>query len=158
MLSQCVIDSPIGHIAVTAIDDQLSKIDFVDDKIALITPKTTYLSTIVDQLQNYFIDASFKFKLAYDVVGTSFQCRVWKALCQIKSGETFTYGEFAKALATGPRAIGQACRTNPLPIIVPCHRIVAANHIGGFAGNIQGRFAAIKTWLLQHEKHIQQPA
>jgi methylated-DNA-[protein]-cysteine S-methyltransferase len=65
-----------------------------------------------------------------------------------------TYQELADKLQTSPRAIGNACRANPTPIIVPCHRIVAKSHMGGFAGDTQGKLLDIKKWLLEHEKGI----
>ena len=60
----------------------------------------------------------------------------------------------AKWLKSGPRAVGNACRANPIPIIIPCHRVVAQNHIGGYSGETQGRKLDIKKWLLQHEAVI----
>ena len=68
------------------------------------------------------------------IEGTEFQRRLWQALCEIPRGTTRTYGELAKRLEVDARAIGQACGDNRLPIVIPCHRVVAANGIGGFAG------------------------
>ena len=68
-----------------------------------------------------------------------------------------TYGELAQQLGTSARAIGQACRTNPVPIIVPCHRVIAANHAGGYAGHTSGKLLAIKKYLLDHEKRSTKP-
>lgn len=84
--------------------------------------------------------------------GTEFQKRVWRALCAIPPGTTKTYGELAKQLNTSPRAIGNACRKNPLPIIIPCHRVVAKNSLGGYAGARIGNLLEIKKWLLRYEK------
>ncbi|WP_235602990.1 methylated-DNA--[protein]-cysteine S-methyltransferase [Piscirickettsia litoralis] len=70
---------------------------------------------------------------------------------EIPRGQTLTYGELAKKLQTGPRAIGAACRTNPIPVIIPCHRIVSKQGMGGFHGKTSGKFLTIKEWLLQHE-------
>ena len=58
----------------------------------------------------------------------------------------------AKELKTGARAIGNACRKNPIPIVIPCHRVVAQHHIGGYAGQTEGEIVDIKKWLLNHEK------
>ncbi len=84
--------------------------------------------------------------------GTAFQKRVWQALCNIPPGTTKTYGELAKELHTSPRAIGNACRKNPLPIIIPCHRVVAKNSLGGYAGARTGELIEFKKWLLENEK------
>lgn len=83
--------------------------------------------------------------------GTDFQRRVWAALRQIPPGVTRTYGELARQLGSAPRAIGGACRANPVPLFVPCHRVVASTGAGGFAGRSAGRWPAIKRWLLARE-------
>lgn len=83
---------------------------------------------------------------------TPFQHRVWQALRNIPCGTTLQYGQLAKQLQTSARAIGNACRANPLPIVIPCHRIVAVHNRGGYAGNQQPHYADIKQWLLKHEQ------
>lgn len=82
---------------------------------------------------------------------TCFQTEVRTALCAIPPGETRQYGELARQLNTSARAIGQACRANPVPVIVPCHRVVAVGDLGGFVGETRGDMARLKAWLLQHE-------
>ncbi|MCG6938846.1 MAG: MGMT family protein [Gammaproteobacteria bacterium] len=82
---------------------------------------------------------------------TPFQEKVLNQLLQIPYGETRSYGEIAKILKTSPRAVGNACRHNPLPIIIPCHRVVAANGIGGYSGETAGSMLDIKRRLLQLE-------
>jgi len=84
--------------------------------------------------------------------GTEFQQKVWHALCEIPIGQTKTYGELAIELKTAPRALANACRQNPFPIIIPCHRILAKAGIGGYAGTTSGKLIDIKTALLKHEK------
>jgi len=83
--------------------------------------------------------------------GTDFQLRVWSELLKIPPGRCLTYAELAQRLGSGARAVGGACRANPMPLLVPCHRVVAANGLGGFAGQRQGRWLEIKRWLLEHE-------
>lgn len=82
---------------------------------------------------------------------TPFQEKVLNQLLQIPYGETRSYGEIAKILKTSPRAVGNACWHNPLPIIIPCHRVVAANGIGGYSGETAGSMLDIKRRLLQLE-------
>ncbi len=145
-----ILSSPLGKLGLIAKDEKLSKIDFL--------PATSQ-PYIHDQLgkqfakefERYFANSKHRFQLATQLEGTPFQLQVWQALQKIPHGETWTYGQLAKKLQTAPRAIGQACRTNPIPIIIPCHRIVAANHLGGYSGHVKGRFMNVKTWLLQHE-------
>jgi O-6-methylguanine DNA methyltransferase len=83
-------------------------------------------------------------------VGTPFQCRVWKALCGIPYGETRSYSQVALIIGSvrSARAVGRACATNPIPIIVPCHRVVASNgRLGGYSGGLH-----VKTALLDLER------
>lgn len=82
---------------------------------------------------------------------TDFQKRVYTALCHIPFGKTQTYLDIAKELKSAPRAIGQACKRNPLPFIIPCHRVLAKHHLGGYAGACDGFFMNVKTALLKHE-------
>lgn len=130
---------------------KLITLNFADDETELLAPKDAFGANIIDQLAAYFVDPYYPFNIDYDLQGTPFQKAAWQALKKIPVGKTLTYGQLAKKIGTGPRAIGQACRTNPIPIIIPCHRIVAASNLGGFSGNIQGRFMGIKEWLLKHE-------
>ncbi|MCW8930979.1 MAG: MGMT family protein [Gammaproteobacteria bacterium] len=117
-----------------------------------------YVQTIKSELEEYLNDAKFKFSLSCNFqLGTAFQQRVWKALTEIPSGEVKTYGELAKELNSSARAIGNACRNNLFPVIVPCHRVVSASGIGGYAGDTldtqkgEINFLQIKKWLLDHE-------
>lgn len=86
---------------------------------------------------------------------TPFQKKVLKQLLRIPYGETRSYGEIAKILKTSPRAVGNACRHNPLPIIIPCHRVVSANGVGGYSGQTEGGMLDIKNRLLQLEGVVQ---
>lgn len=99
----------------------------------------------------YFQDAGDPFSLQVQLSGTEFQRRVWEALRRIPSGSVRRYGDLAAALGTSARAVGNACRANPCPIVVPCHRVVARHGLGGFAGDTTGALLNIKRWLLQHE-------
>ncbi len=82
---------------------------------------------------------------------TPFASRLRQRLLQTRPGQPVTYGALAAELGTSPRAIGAACRANPLPILVPCHRVVAASGLGGYAGAQSGPLPAVKAWLLAHE-------
>lgn len=88
--------------------------------------------------------------------GSAHARRVWRALCEIPVGETRSYGEIARAIGSSPRAVGQACKTNPWPLFVPCHRVVPATgtyavSAGGYSGQRDGPLAHVKAWLLAHE-------
>ncbi|AGA35056.1 Methylated-DNA--protein-cysteine methyltransferase [Thioalkalivibrio nitratireducens DSM 14787] len=88
--------------------------------------------------------------------GTPHARKVWQALCRIPVGEVRTYGEIAHEIGSSPRAVGQACRINPWPVFIPCHRVVPAtgwrSGAGAYAGQREGAFADIKGWLLKHEQ------
>jgi methylated-DNA-[protein]-cysteine S-methyltransferase len=99
----------------------------------------------------YFQDPSRRIDVRCKLSGTPFQRRVWRLIAAIPPGTTRTYGELAAALGSSARAVGGACRANPCPLVVPCHRVVARQGLGGFAGDRGGRLLDIKRWLLAHE-------
>jgi methylated-DNA-[protein]-cysteine S-methyltransferase len=107
---------------------------------------------VIRQLDEYCDNPKFKFDLPFSYNGTLHQLKVWQIMQQIEAGSTLTYGEVAKQLLSAPRAVGGACGANPLPVFIPCHRIIAANSkLGGFnSGNIFFNLG-IKKWLLNHE-------
>jgi methylated-DNA-[protein]-cysteine S-methyltransferase len=110
---------------------------------------TPLLENARAQLDAYFDSALTSFDLPLRPEGTPFQRSVWNSLRRIPHGETVTYGRLANALKTGPRAVAGACSRNPIPIIIPCHRVVGANHLlGGYSG---GDGAATKEVLLRLE-------
>lgn len=104
-----------------------------------------------EQLKRYLADPSFRFRLPLAPAGSAFQRRVWSELTAIPPGRACSYGEVARRLGTSARAVGGACRANPLPIVVPCHRVVAADGLGGYSGTTGGPLHRIKSWLLAHE-------
>lgn len=87
------------------------------------------------QLQDYFDGIGTDFDLPLAPIGTAFRQRVWAAMCAIPPGETRSYGDVARTLGSAARAVGQACGANPIPILIPCHRIVGAEgRMGGYSG------------------------
>ena len=107
---------------------------------------------IIAQLDAYRANPRFKFDLPLLIKGSEYQQKIWQIMRQIPSGETLTYGEVAEQISSAPRAVGGACGKNPFSIIIPCHRIIAANRqLGGFnSGHIFFNLG-IKKWLLAHE-------
>jgi methylated-DNA-[protein]-cysteine S-methyltransferase len=93
--------------------------------------------------------------------GSPHSRKVWQALCRIPVGETRSYGEIAREIGSSPRAVGQACRANPWPLFIPCHRVIPVHGTGtgpgGYAGQRQGALADIKAWLLEHERSGSRP-
>ncbi len=109
---------------------------------------------LANELEHYTQNPEHVFDLLFVPSGTPFQLRVWRALLAIPAGQPLTYGELAIRLKTAPRAIGQACGSNPLPLVIPCHRVVAVNGLGGFMHAARGAPLDIKVWLLRHERGI----
>jgi len=109
---------------------------------------------IRDELEAYFADPEHPIDCPVATAGSAFQRRVWDRIAAIPSGVTATYGAIAAELGSSARAVGNACRANPVPLCVPCHRVVAAKGLGGFAGDRSGRLVQIKHWLLTHEASV----
>ena len=106
---------------------------------------------LANELEHYMQQPDHVFDLLFVPSGTPFQLRVCRALLAIPAGQVLSYGELATQLKTAPRAIGQACGSNPLPLVIPCHRVVSANGLGGFMHAASGAPLDIKAWLLRHE-------
>jgi len=146
-----IIEFPRMKVAVTTRDDRVAEIRYLPPSVNVKAPTTPLAERAVRQLERYREDPDAQFDLPLIIEGSPFQRRLWDALCTIPRGKTMTYGELAQRLAAEPRAIGQACGDNPLPIVIPCHRVVAANGIGGFAHSTEGYLLEAKRWLLLHE-------
>lgn len=149
-------DFPLGKLYLFANDKALVRIEFSQGDLELPKKSSKHsgvLAAAQTQLDAYFASSGkpFKFDLPIEIDGTAFQVRFWQTLVSVPYGKTSTYGELAKQLNSSARAIGGACRRNPIPIIVPCHRVVAQNHIGGFNGAVSGSYLKIKEFLLNLE-------
>jgi methylated-DNA-[protein]-cysteine S-methyltransferase len=147
-----ILSTPIGNLGITIRDNKLSNIDFLTFEHPTKPSDHPLSHQITTELLSYFQNSQHHFQLPIELSGTVFQKKVWQALWEIPPGTTVSYGELAKQLKTSSRAIGNACRRNPIPIVVPCHRIVAKASIGGFVGKTNGGMIDIKQWLLAHEK------
>lgn len=152
-LYDAVIDSPLGRLGIEA-GRALTSIDFVSARMPLKAPTQALAREVCQQLRAYFRDPHYRFDLPLDPAGSPFRQQVWRALRRIPSGRVRRYGELARDLDSAARAVGGACRANPIPIVIPCHRVVAAAGLGGFMGATGGRAMAIKRWLLEHERTV----
>lgn len=146
-----VIASPLGRLGIQ-VRTALTSIDFVAPRTPLKQPHTPLARRVCAQLQAYFKNPRTRFSLPLAPGGSEFQNDVWRAMRRIPSGQVRSYGDLAKSLESAPRAVGGACRANPIPIVVPCHRVVSASGLGGFMGATRGRALQIKRWLLEHER------
>ncbi|MGV0981814.1 MAG: methylated-DNA--[protein]-cysteine S-methyltransferase [Polynucleobacter sp.] len=152
----CVISAPFGRLGVQTelVDGSLmiSKIDYLPPDTALISPTNALAKVFSKQCTQYFKDALSIFDVPLKPVGTAHQQKVWNAIQGIGVGKTSTYGEIAKIIKSGPRAVGTACGANPYPLVTPCHRIISAQGLGGFMKeDAPGYYRQIKIWLLKHE-------
>lgn len=146
-----VIQAPFGALGLRTRGDLLSGIDFLPPAHPLKAPETGLVLRAALQLAAYFSDPGTVFDLPIEPAGTPFRRAVWQTIRRIGCGETRTYGELAAILHSAPRAVGQAVGDNPLPIVVPCHRVVGKRGLGGFAHASSGYSLDIKRWLLRHE-------
>lgn len=151
-MEHAIIQAPFGLLALSAEQDTLTGIAFLLEPQPLRKPASDLLKETAAQLADYFKNPAHVFNLPMQLDGTPFQRRVWDALYDIPPGAPLTYGQLAKILATAPRAVGGACGANPIPIIVPCHRVVSASGIGGFMRTRYLGSLNIKSWLLAHER------
>jgi len=148
---QASVRTPFAHLGIRVIDDKLAAIDFIDD-CAEIRPVDKTSASICSWIRRYLRNSSADpSEIACTMTGTPFQQKVWNELKTIPAGKVVTYGELADRLGTSARAVGNACRRNPVPLVVPCHRVVSANGMGGYAGETGGELLRIKAWLLHHE-------
>ena len=144
---------PLFALGIRCNDDEVIAIDYLLP-CAAQAPRSLLAKEVVRQINAWFLDPAFVFSLPLAAAGTLFQQRVWAAIAAIPSGSTQSCGELAKQIGSGPRAVGNACGANPYPLVVPCHRVIAANQgLGGFARQRGGFLLDVKRWLLQHERH-----
>ena len=143
-----VINSPIGRLELEAREDQIVRISWASELPSTLEPSSPVLERTSEALDRYFSGAPESFELSLAPSGSEFQGRVWQEMLAIPRGETRTYGELARVLNSAPRAVGMACGANPIPIIVPCHRVVSATGLGGYSG---GAGLDTKVFLLRLE-------
>ena len=148
---EAVVEFPKMKVAVATRDGSLSEIRYLPLSAESKAPENELAERAARQLERYREDPDAGFDLPLLIEGTDFQRRLWAALCEIPRGRTLTYGELARKLDGEARAVGQACGDNKLPIVIPCHRVVAASGIGGFAHATGGYLLEAKRWLLMHE-------
>ena len=149
-MSILYVESPVGHLALEADGDTLTGVSWAHAEERAPTEKASpVLREAQRQLDCYFKRKLQRFDLPLGARGTPFQKSVWTMMSAIPFGETATYGGMAMALNSGPRAVGMACGRNPIPIIVPCHRVLGSGgKEGGFSG---GRGLPTKRELLALE-------
>lgn len=144
--------TPFAVLGIRTAGARLAEIVYLPLGAATLAPQNKLAEAACRQIENYIDDPEFRFDLPFEFDGTDFRRRVWRAISEIPCGRTLTYGEVARELGSAPRAVGGACGANRLPLVIPCHRVVARSGIGGFMHARGGAPIAIKQWLLRHEQ------
>lgn len=146
-----LINTPFGAIAISAHASQLA-IELLTDSPSPENQQSSnpQIAKAYTQIMRYLAQPASGFDLSYIPHGTAYQQKVWQAIASIPLGQTRTYGQLAHQIGSGPRAVANACGANQLPLVIPCHRVVAQNGLGGFMqSKLNG--LQVKKWLLQHE-------
>jgi methylated-DNA-[protein]-cysteine S-methyltransferase len=125
------IPSPVGPLTIEEQDDKIVAISWGNGAAGNGSP---LLDEAERQLQAYFDGKLLHFDLPLAPAGSPFEKRVWDAMQNIPYGETRCYGDLAEAINSAPRAVGGACGKNPIPIVIPCHRVLAKSGMGGYSG------------------------
>lgn len=149
-----VVSAPFGKVGieVDAVAGVVRTIVYLEDSVPARAPDSAIAERAARQIERYLADPAASFDLPLAEAGTPFQRRVWQAMCEIPLGSVMTYGALARQVDGVARAVGQACGDNPFPLVIPCHRVVAANGLGGFSHHAgDGFYPRVKRWLLAHE-------
>lgn len=154
-----VIEFPAMHVGICVAGGRLTAITYLPRSTPLREPGDALAARAVRQIERYRDDPDAPFDLPLAPGGNPLQRAVWAQISAIPRGRTRTYGELAARIekevglqaSPNPRTVGQACGDNPYPIVVPCHRVVAADGLGGFSHHSSGFLIEAKTWLLRHE-------
>ncbi|MFZ4715818.1 MAG: methylated-DNA--[protein]-cysteine S-methyltransferase [Bacteriovoracaceae bacterium] len=146
-LTQIRIPSPVGPIYLVASEKGLKQLLFTKQDLPLSKTPNAILKLAMKELEQYFAHQRTKFTVPLDLEGTDFQQKVWKELSKISYGKTFSYKEVALKLKNekAVRAVGTANGKNPICIIIPCHRVIAANgKLGGYSGGLEKKVELLK--------------
>ena len=145
-VSQVTVASPVGDLVVSELNGRIVAVDWGRAEHETETP---LLAAAAQQLNAYFYCGLKRFELPLTPAGSRFQQAVWREMRRIPRGGTRSYADLARAVNSAPRAVGGACARNPIPILIPCHRVVAAGgRIGGYSapGGLE-----VKRFLLELE-------
>ena len=148
---QAKLPAPFAVLGIRTAGESLTGIDYLPRQAATLAPLSRFAERVCRQIASYLDDPQFRFDLPFEFRGTGFQCRVWHAVYRIPSGRTRSYLDIAHELDSAPRPVGGACGANRIPLVIPCHRVVASHGIGGFMHQRRGPPLDVKRWLLRHE-------
>jgi methylated-DNA-[protein]-cysteine S-methyltransferase len=143
--------TPFAVLGIRTAGELVTLIEYLPRGAATLAPTNKVAANVCRQIEKYLDDPQYRFDLPFEYRGTAFQQRVWREIYAIPCGRTLTYMDVARKLKSAPRPVGGACGSNRLPLLIPCHRVVASGGIGGFMHARGGEPIAIKQWLLKHE-------
>jgi methylated-DNA-[protein]-cysteine S-methyltransferase len=143
--------TPFAVLGIRTVGEWLTDIEYLPRGVATLAPLNKLAERVCRQIERYVDDPQYRFNLPFEYRGTDFQCRVWLEISKISLGKTNTYKDIALRIRNAPRAVGGACGKNRLPLLIPCHRVLGSNGIGGFMHARGGEPITIKKWLLTHE-------
>ena len=145
------VQTPFAVLGIRTEGERIAHIEYLPKGAATLAPINMLAERACKQIERYLDDPRYKFTLPFDYTGSEFQCRVWRAISKVTPGKTVTYSDIARSIKSAPRAVGGACGRNRLPLVIPCHRVLAVGGIGGFMHARAGDPINIKSWLLRHE-------
>lgn len=143
--------APFAVLGVRVAGERLTGIEYLPRRAATLIPQTRFAAEVCRQIEAYLADPRFRFDLPIAFSATAHQRKVWNAIAAIPAGRTCSYSDIAREIGSAARAVGNACGANPVPLVIPCHRVVAKHGLGGFMGSRDGLPLDIKRWLLRHE-------
>ncbi len=146
-----VLALPFGAFGLSFEGRLIREMVFLPPETPALAPTTPWAIDAAERIEQWLAAPEQALELPLSSRGTPFQRRVWDAINRIPCGSVVTYGALAARLGSAPRAVGQACGANPFPLATPCHRVVSASGIGGFANATDGFLLTAKRWLLAHE-------
>jgi methylated-DNA-[protein]-cysteine S-methyltransferase len=144
--------TPFAVLSIVTDGTQVTGIRYLPRSAAPRDPHDRVAERACREIERYIADPEYRFAVPYRLHGTPFQQRVWREIEKIFPLKTISYGVIAARLQSSARAVGGACGANPVPLIVPCHRVLAVGgRLGGFMGGRKAFPLAVKRWLLRHE-------
>ena len=145
------LKGPFAVLGIRTRAERLTDIEYLPLQAATLRPIDGFSREVCRQLTGYFRDPGFRFDLPFEWHGTDYQQRVWETVRAIPRGRVLSYLEVARRIGSAPRPVGAACGANRIPLLIPCHRVVASGGLGGFMHSRAGPPLQIKRWLLRHE-------
>lgn len=151
MSYQVCICFPEFSLGIRCDDQAVTSADFLPENAVEVGSESPLAQQIAERIAAYLCDSTTTFNLPMRPSGTPFQRKVWQEIARIPAGQVISYAELARRVDSGARAVANACGANPIPLLIPCHRVVASHGLGGFMQGARSDALAIKRWLLMHE-------